>query len=476
MYGALVIKASSPFSRRSLLGGLSVATMCMAASAALAAPGGLFGEQAEWAQRYDADARLTVPRSTTPILSQQTLAATENAIQQYQRIVASGGWGSLPNTTLKIGSNGAAVVALRRRLVGSGDLDAEAGVSPVFDSYVEASVKRFQARHGLGETGIVSEQTLAAMNVPAEVRLRQLETNLIRLRSFSGNLGRRYVTANIPAAHVETVEDGLVVTHHAAGVGKIDRQSPIMQTKATDINFNPFWTVPASIIRKDLIPKMQKDPNYLTDNKIRVINKDGIEVNPHQINWNSLEAVNYKFRQDPAADVNSLGFVRINIANPYGVYMHDTPAKGIFGDDFRFVSSGCMRVQNVKDYVTWLLKETPGWSRDKIDEAIRSGERIDAKLAQPVPVYWVYITSWATPEGIVQFRDDIYQKDGFGPVAAVAPQAAQPVGYQGQPGYEQPVGYQQAAPQYAPAPYGSPYAPAGAAAGGALAPMSDDED
>ena len=268
----------------------------------------------------------------------------------------------------------------------------------------------------------------------------------------------------------------MVVTHHAAGVGKIDRQSPIMQTKATDINFNPFWTVPASIIRKDLIPKMQKDPNYLSDNKIRIFNKDGVEVSPQQINWHSLEAVNYKFRQDPAADVNSLGFVRINISNPYGVYMHDTPAKGIFGDDFRFVSSGCMRVQNVKDYVTWLLKDTPGWTRDKIDEAIRSGERIDAKLAQPVPVYWVYITAWATPEGIVQFRDDIYQKDGFGPVASVAPQAAQPVGYQ-QQNYQQPAGYQQAAPQYAPAPYGSPYAPAGAAAaGGALDPMSDDED
>ncbi|GAC1329026.1 MAG: murein L,D-transpeptidase [Beijerinckiaceae bacterium] len=459
----LVIKASS-FSRRGLLGGLSIATMVAAAPGVFAAPGaGAFGDQAEWAQRYDADARLTVPRSTTPILSAQTLAATEGAIQQYQRIVAGGGWGILPNTTLKIGSNGAAVVALRRRLVGSGDLDAEAGASPVFDSYVEAGVKRFQARHGLGETGVVSQQTLVALNIPADVRLRQLETNLVRLRSFSGNLGHRYVTANIPAAHVETVEDGMVVTHHAAGVGKIDRQSPVMQAKVLDINFNPFWTVPASIIRKDLIPKMQKDPNYLTDNKIRIISKDGNEVSPRQINWNSLEATNYKFRQDPGADMNSLGFVRINIANPYGVYMHDTPAKGIFGDDFRFVSSGCMRVQNVKDYVTWLLKDTPGWPREKIDEAIRSGERIDAKLAQPVPVYWVYITAWATPEGIVQFREDIYQKDGFGPVAAVAPQAAQPVGYQ-----------EQAPGQYPPREYAPrDYAPPGR--GGALQPMSDDD-
>jgi murein L,D-transpeptidase YcbB/YkuD len=113
--------------------------------------------------------------------------------------------------------------------------------------------------------------------------------------------------------------------------------------------------------------------------------------------------------------------VRINIANPYGVYMHDTPTKGIFGDDFRFVSSGCIRVQNVRDYVAWLLKDTPGWDRDHIDAAIRSGDRIDVKLAQPVPVYWVYITAWATPEGLVQFREDIYNRDGLGPVASAAP-------------------------------------------------------
>jgi len=114
--------------------------------------------------------------------------------------------------------------------------------------------------------------------------------------------------------------------------------------------------------------------------------------------------------------------VRINIANPHGVYMHDTPAKGIFGDDFRFVSSGCMRVQNVRDYITWLLKETPGWTRDRIDEAILSGNRIDARMVQAVPVYWVYITAWATPEGLVQFRDDIYNKDGIGQVPMAAMQ------------------------------------------------------
>ncbi len=410
---------------------LSVAGSAMAQSATDQDSGGT-GSQAEWAQKYDSDARLRVPRSSTPVLSSQTVAATEQAIQTYQNIVAQGGWGAVPaGVNLHVGSRGQAVVALRRRLMVTGDLDQAAGMSPVFDAYVDAGVRRFQARHGLGQTGIVSSETLRELNVPADYRLRQLQTNLVRLRSFSGNLGDRFVMANIPAASVETVENGAVFSHHAAGVGKIDRQSPVMQTKAIDINFNPFWTVPASIIRKDLIPKMQADPNYLTDNHIRTFNKDGQQVSPSTINWNSMDATNYRFREDPGEN-NSLGVVRINIANPYGVYMHDTPTKGIFGDDFRFVSSGCIRVQNVRDYVAWLLKDTPGWDRDHIDAAIASGNRVDVKLAQPVPVYWVYITAWATPEGVVQFREDIYNRDGLGGPGVVASAAPNDGGDQNQ--------------------------------------------
>ncbi len=403
---------------RLLGGGLTAGLLLLGGAAQAASDEGIEGQQAEWAQKYDAAPRLQIQRSVTPVLSQQTVAATEQAVQTYQGLVAKGGWGTVPGgVNLHVGSKSGAVLALRKRLIASGDLDVAAGLSPVFDAYVEAAVKRFQARHGIGESGVVASDTVAQLNVPAETRLRQLETNLIRLRSFSGNLGERFVMANIPAAMVETVENGAVFSHHIAGVGKIDRQSPVMQTKATDINFNPFWTVPASIIRKDLIPKMQADANYLTDNHIRIFNKDNQEVPPSSINWNSSEAINYKFREDPGEN-NSLGVVRINIANPYGVYMHDTSTKGVFGDDFRFVSSGCIRLQNVRDYVAWLLKDTPGWDRDHIDAAIRSGERIDVKLAQTVPVYWVYITGWASPDGVVQFRPDIYQRDGFGTVTA----------------------------------------------------------
>lgn len=375
-------------------------------------------QQAEWRQSYDAGSRFMAIRASTPMLSQESMMAAEQAIGAYRDLAARGGWPSvqLPNR-MAVGARGPAVSALRRRLIVTGDLDQAAASGDVYDSYVEAGVKRFQSRMGLSTTGEINRATLNALNVPIDRRIRQLEINVARLRTWAGNLPNRYVVANIPAAAVETVENGHVATRHAAGVGKIDRQSPLLQTRIPEVNFNPTWTVPASIIRKDLIPLMRKDPTYLTQNRIRIIGPAG-EIAPERVNWNSDEATRYTFRQDPGGEFNSLGFVRINIPSPHGVYMHDTPAKGIFGDDFRFVSSGCIRVQNVRDYIGWLLKETPGWDRAKIDETIQSGERVNARLSNPVPCYWVYITAWATPEGGVQFRDDIYNKDGLGaPVA-----------------------------------------------------------
>lgn len=371
------------------------------------------GPQAEWPQNWQVSDQLIVGRETTPTLSPATVAATENAITQYEDIVRKGGWATMPaGRGLHLGSRGDTVIALRQRLAVTHDIDSDATTGEIFDSFVEAAVKRFQTRHGLSPTGLVDDLTIKALNVPAQERLRTLSINAVRLRSYSGDLGERFVMVNLPAAQVETVEGGQVFTHHSAGVGRIDRPSPVMHTRALEINFNPYWNVPPSLIKKDLIPKMKANPNYLAEEKIHIINENGQEVPPSAINWSSNEATHYRYRQESGVDVNALGVVRINISNPYGVYMHDTPEKGIFGDDFRFVSSGCVRVQDVRDYVAWLLKDNPGWGRDQIDETIRSGRRIDVKLTKPVDVYWVYITAWATPDGIVQFRPDIYKRDG----------------------------------------------------------------
>ncbi len=194
------------------------------------------------------------------------------------------------------------------------------------------------------------------------MRLNQLKINLVRLRTMSGHLGPRFVVCNIPAAQIEAIEGDVVVSRHIAVVGKPDRPSPDIQSQIVEINFNPYWTVPVSIVRKDLIPKMQSEPDYLTNNHIRILDKRRNELSPQQINWYSDEAVNYRFKQDPG-DFNSLGSIRINFPSQHGVYMHDTPSKNLFGEDFRFHSSGCVRVQNVRELVNWLLRETPGWSR-----------------------------------------------------------------------------------------------------------------
>ncbi len=367
----------------------------------------------------NAQRNVKLPKASLPTLSPSTAETTQGAVAQYEAIVAKGGWPEVAKAErLKVGAKHPAVPALRERLAIAGDLDVNAGDPEVFDSYVDAAVKRFQLRHGLNAEGIVRDATLRALNVSAAARLSQLKTNAVRLKSLTGNLGNRLVVANIPAAQIEAIENGVAVTRHTAVAGKPDRPSPDIQSKIVQINFNPFWTVPVSIIRKDLIPKMQAEPDYLDRNHIRIFDAKSIEVPPSQLDWYSAEAVNYKFKQDPG-NFNSLGSIRINFPSVHGVYMHDTPSKNLFGEDFRFASSGCMRVQNVRELVYWVLAETSGWSKAEIDEVIRSGERKDAKVAKPLALYWVYVTAWATPDGVVQFRDDIYNRDGIGaqPVA-----------------------------------------------------------
>jgi murein L,D-transpeptidase YcbB/YkuD len=361
----------------------------------------------------NASRNVRLPKKSLPTLSPSTAETTQTSIAQYETIVAKGGWPEVPASAdgLRVGARGPAVPALRRRLSVAGDLELNSGDPEVFDSYVDAAVRRFQVRHGLHADGIVHEPTLHALNVSAERRLAQLRTNAIRLKALTGNLGNRIVVANIPAAQIEAIENGVAVTRHIAVAGKPDRPSPDVRSKIIQINFNPFWTVPVSIIRKDLIPKMQAEPDYLTRNHIRIFDPKNNELQPSQIDWYSAEAVNYKFKQD-AGDFNSLGSMKINFPSPDGVYMHDTPSKNLFGEDFRFASSGCMRVQNVRELVYWILAETPGWSKTEIDEVVKSGERKDAKVLKPLPLYWVYVTAWATPDGVVQFRDDIYNRDG----------------------------------------------------------------
>lgn len=404
-------------SRRFFLSGASALAAAMVAGGANAQDviGDILKSSARgnWDDQFDARASEGGKvASTLPIFSLQTVAFTEQAVAQYQNIVAQGGWAEVPATKkLELGVDDADVVPLRKRLMVSGDLAQSAGISTAFDSYVDSAVKRFQLRHGLPADGSMGKYTYAAMNVSAQIRLGQLQTNLQRLKEKAGTLGSRYVLVDIPAAQVEAVENDRVVLRHTAIVGKIDRQTPIVNSKINEIIVNPYWNAPVSIVRKDIIPLMRKNPNYLKDSHIRLFAPDGSEVDPLNVDWSTDDAAKYRFRQDPGAG-NAMASVKINFPSPDGVYMHDTPQQSLFGKMMRFDSSGCVRVQNVRDLVTWILRDTPGWDRQHFEAAIKTGENTPIQITNPVPVHFLYLSAWSTGPGVVQFRDDVYALDG----------------------------------------------------------------
>ncbi|MDO9416012.1 L,D-transpeptidase family protein [Pararhizobium sp.] len=415
------------YSRRAFL--RSAATAGVAAFAGTAAAQSALDDiinaprRGAWDDQFDAEASRTdtATVSNNPTFGAGTIAHVQQAIMDYQGIVSSGGWPQVDTQLkLELGVSDPSVQQLRQRLIISGDLPRSAGVSSAFDSYVDGAVKRFQARHGLPPDGVLGQYSLKALNVPADTRLGQLQTNLVRLQSMSGDLGRRYVMVNIPAAYIEAVENGRVANRHTAIVGKIDRQSPILNSKIYEVILNPYWTAPRSIIQKDIMPLMRKDPTYLERNAIRLIDGNGGEVSPETIDWNAEKAPNLMFRQDPGK-INAMSSTKINFHNEHAVYMHDTPTQGLFNKLMRFESSGCVRVQNVRDLSTWLLKETPGWARQQIEATIKTGVNTPIQLAEEVPVFFTYITAWSAKDGVVQFRDDIYQRDGATELALQTP-------------------------------------------------------
>ena len=250
------------------------------------------------------------------------------------------------------------------------------------------------------------------MNVPAHVRHSQMQINLERLRSMSEPLTQpRFVMVNIPAAQIEAVENGRVVLRHTAIVGKTDRQTPILSSAINEVIVNPYWNAPESIVRKDIIPLVRKNPQYLAENNIRILGPDGNEIDPMTIDWSTDEAAKLRFRQDPGK-INAMASVKINFPNPHAVYLHDTPQQSLFNELMRFDSSGCVRVQNVRDLVTWLLRHTAGWDRQRLERTIRNEEDVPVQLAVPVPIYLTYVSAWSTGDGVAHFRDDIYAMDG----------------------------------------------------------------
>ena len=350
-------------------------------------------------------------RANEPSYGPNTYDRTLEALIAHEDIAGRGGWPKVPSgiTALKPDAQGPDVATLKQRLMLSGDLAPEALPGDVYDANVVAAVKRFQIRHGLSDMGTVGRLTLKAMNTPVEVRLNQLTATLERLKGNGFNFASRYVVVNIPGASVEAVENGTVQRRHLAIVGRPDRPSPVLQASITSVNLNPTWTVPTSIVKADIIAHMRKDPGFLAKSHMRLLGAENREIDPATVNWATLTSPHFTVRQDPGPD-NSLGQMKIDMPNSEAVYLHDTPKKSLFRNDVRFNSSGCARVEGVRDLGAWLLEGTE-WTPPAIEAEIAKGERKNIPLKKAVPVAWVYLTGWQGADGLVQFREDIYGLD-----------------------------------------------------------------
>ena len=349
--------------------------------------------------------------SHEPTFDEGTAQRIRQAALSYSDLAVRGGWPAIPaDAKFASGVPGANDDLLRRRLLISGDLAPDKASGP-FDQDVAEGVKRFQVRHGLAPTGIVTPRTIAALNVPVQKRIKQLEASLERLENISFGFGPRYVVVNLPAAFAEAVENDHVVRRYRVIVGKTEKPSPTLTAEITSVNLNPTWTVPASIARTEISAHMRRDPGYLARMHMEVLDAHDAPIDPRTVDWSGARAPNFTVRQQ-SGSWNALGAVKIDMPNPYSVYMHDTNQRNLFSDDYRFDSHGCSRVDNVRDLAAWLLQEEmPKWNRAAIDAAIATGERQDIALPKKVPVAWIYLTAWMTKDQTVQFRNDIYDQD-----------------------------------------------------------------
>jgi murein L,D-transpeptidase YcbB/YkuD len=349
--------------------------------------------------------------SHEPTFDEGTAERIKEAALSYSDIAVRGGWPTIPaDAKFAIGVAGANDELLRKRLIITGDL-AEDKASGPFDETVAEGLKRFQVRNGLAPTGQMTPRTLAALNVPVQKRIRQLEASLERLENTNFSFGQRYVVVNIPAAFAEAVENDKVVRRYRVIVGKTEKPSPTLTAEITGVVLNPTWTVPSSIAKTEISAHMRKDPTYLERMHMEVLDAHDNPIDPHSVDWSGAHTPNFTVRQQNGS-FNALGAVKIDMPNPYSVYMHDTNQKSLFSDDYRFDSHGCSRVDNVRDLAAWLSQEEMSkWNRPAIDAAIATGAHQEIALPKKVPVAWVYITAWMTRDQTVQFRNDIYNQD-----------------------------------------------------------------
>lgn len=350
--------------------------------------------------------------------------------REVRRLMAQagrGGWGaSLPAQGLAPGSSSPAVAALRKRLIAMGDLphepelvlsasDEELVETAAYDDRLMGAVAAFQARHGLTADGVVGPATLRALNAPIEMRLAQAMLNLERIRWRQGRLSGRRIEVNQANFRMTVFDDHNTPVHDArVVVGQKERrlQTPEFDHTMSYLVLNPTWTVPKSIIRREMLPELQKDSGWLAKNNM-VLRRGGKSIDPTKVDWANTtpdEAGTYTVIQKPGQG-NALGNVKFMFPNGYNIYLHDTPSKHLFHRDSRTFSHGCVRVERPFALAWLLLSEQTDDPGTMIEDILATEKQKEVPLERPIPISLFYMTAWVDDAGVLNFRDDVYKRD-----------------------------------------------------------------
>ena len=349
----------------------------------------------------------TMDRLTPP---QDGYRDLQQALVRYRAIAAKGGWPSLPpNVKLKPGAQSAAMPALRQRLSMEGDLDPahEKDRSQVFDTPLVEALKRFEERHRLPSDGMLDPETIRALNVRVEERIRTIELNLERWRWLPDKMPARYLVVNVPDFRLEAHESEKAVMDMRVVVGAPENKTPIFADEMTYVVFSPYWNVPPGIASEETIPRAAGDPGFITRNNMEVVSASGEVVDPYSVDWSN--AAGLRIRQRPGTG-NALGGVKFIFPNNFDVYLHDTNATKLFDRIERGLSHGCVRVEEPHKLAQYVLRDLPEWTPEAIDAAMKSGQEKHVKLKTPIPVYILYKTAWVH-DGGVRFLKDLYGYD-----------------------------------------------------------------